>query len=126
VLKKINLIIFCVFYFGAGVNHFWHPANYIKIIPPYFPFKEAINYTSGIAEMCCAILMLFSATRKVSMYLTIFLLIIFIPAHIYLIQIKGCASPGFCFPEWVAWVRLFPFQFILMWWAYKTWKAFGK
>ncbi len=120
--KKINLAIFCLFYFGAGINHFWHPANYVKMIPPYLPYKEVINYVSGITEICCALLMSFPSTRKAAMYLIISLLIVFIPAHIYLIRLKGCVSTGFCFPEWVAWIRLFPFQFILMWWAYRTWK----
>lgn len=121
-LKKINLAAFCIFYFVAGCNHFWHPVNYIKIIPPYFLFKEGINYASGILEIACSLLMLFSSTRKYGMYLIIFLLTAFIPAHIYLIQLHGCGSKNFCFPEWIAWIRLFPFQFLLMWWAYKTWK----
>lgn len=125
-LKKINLLIFCLFYFGAGINHFWHPVNYLAIIPPYFPWKEFINYASGVLEITCALLMLFSATRKAAMYLAIFLLIAFIPAHVYMIQLNGCVSPAFCFPAWVAWVRLFPLQFVLIWWAYKTGTAFDK
>lgn len=121
-LKKINLAAFCIFYFGAGCNHFWHPVTYLKIIPPYFPYKQAINYASGILEISCSLLMLFSSTARYGMYLTVFLLIAFIPAHIYLIQLSGCVSPDFCFPAWIAWLRLFPFQFVLMWWAYETWK----
>lgn len=120
-LKKINLIVFCVFYLGAGCNHFIHPQNYLKIIPPYFPYKEFINYSSGFLEINCSLLMLISYTRKYAMVLTIALLIAFIPAHIYLIQLNGCVSENFCFPAWIAWLRLIPFQFILMWWAYKTW-----
>ncbi len=123
-LKKINLAVFCLFYLGAGINHFWHPVNYLAIIPPYFPFKELINYTSGVLEITSALLMLLPATRRVAMYLTIFLLIAFIPAHIYMIQLNGCVSPAFCFPAWLAWVRLFPLQFVLIWWAYKTGTSF--
>ncbi len=123
-LKKINLAVFCIFYFAAGCNHFWHPVNYIKLIPPYFSLKEFINYASGSLEIAGSLLMVFSSTRKYGMYVIIFLLIAFIPAHIYLIQLRGCVSKDFCFPEWVAWVRLFPVQFVLMWWAYKTWKVF--
>lgn len=119
-LKKINLVIFCLFYFGAGINHFWHPLNYLSLIPPYFPFKEMINYLSGILEISVALLMLFTSMRKMGGYLTIFLLIAFIPAHIYMIQLHGCVSPGLCYPAWVAWIRLFPLQFLLIWWAYKT------
>lgn len=119
-LKKINLFIFVLFYLLAGINHFVHPANYLAIIPPYFPLKEAINYLSGALEIICAALMVFPHLRRTSSWLTIALLIAFIPAHIFLIQLHGCPTPSFCFPEWVAWVRLFPLQFILMWWAYKT------
>jgi uncharacterized membrane protein len=118
--KKINLAIFCLFYFAAGCNHFLHPANYLKLIPPYFPFKLFINYASGVLEIACSVLMLFSASGKISMYLTIALLIAFIPAHIYLIQMGGCVSKSLCFPAWVAWIRLFPLQFILIWWAFET------
>ncbi len=46
------------------------------------------------------------------------MLIAFIPAHIYMIQMKGCMSEAMCIPEWAAWLRLFPLQFILMWWAW--------
>ncbi len=122
-LKKINLTIFSLFYLSAGTNHFWHPLNYIAIIPPYIPWKEEINYLSGMLEITSSFLILFTMTRKAGMYLTIILLIAFIPAHIYIIKLKGCISENFCYPAWVAWIRLFPFQFALMWWAYITKKS---
>jgi uncharacterized membrane protein len=95
---------------------------YVSIIPLYLPFKELINYASGVLEMICSLLMLIRATRKYAMYLTIILLILFIPAHVYLIQLHGCGTNDFCFANLLAWIRLFPFQFVLMWWAYKTWQ----
>jgi uncharacterized membrane protein len=66
--------------------------------------------------------MIIPFTRKYSALLLIALLTAFIPAHIYLIQMKGCVSQRICVAEWIAWIRLFPFQFILMWWAWKTYK----
>jgi uncharacterized membrane protein len=122
--RKINLAVFCIFYFVAGCNHFAHPGFYVKLIPPYFAHPEAINYVSGSLEVICAQLMLFAATRKYGMYLTILLLLLFIPAHVYMIQWHGRIFRESYFPEWVAWLRLFPFQFILIWWAYKTWAVF--
>ncbi len=122
-LRKINLSVICIFYFGAGCNHFVHPANYLSLIPPYFAHKEAINYISGSLEVIAAQLLLFNSTRKYGMYLTLLLLIVFIPAHIYMIQLLGCVTKTLCVPEWVAWLRLFPLQFVLMWWVYKTWKV---
>jgi len=117
-VKRISLIIMIVFYAGAGINHFVHPANYLKIIPPYLPYPQWINYLSGAAEIIASILLIFSATRKAAAYLIITLLIFFIPAHIYMIQTGWCISSGYCFPQWAIWLRLFPLQFVLIWWAW--------
>jgi uncharacterized membrane protein len=115
--KKISLVILIVFYVLAGINHFWHPESYYDLIPPYLPFPGLINYASGIAEIVLGLLLLMPATRKVAAFGIIALLILFIPAHIYMIQMDGCISINFCVPAWVAWVRLFPLQFILIAWA---------
>ncbi len=121
-LKKINLIILCTFYILAGSNHFWHQSSYISLVPPYFHQPLLIVRLSGVAEIICGVLMIIPATRRLSSYLIIAMLIAFIPAHIYLIQQKGCVSEKLCVAEWIAWIRLFPFQFVLMWWAWKTYK----
>jgi len=121
---KINLAIFCIFYFVAGCNHFAHPGFYLRIIPPYFSHPEAINYISGSLEVIGAQLMVFAATRKFGMYLIISLLLLFIPVHVYMIQLHGRISGGAYLPQWLAWLRLFPLQFILIWWTYKTWVVF--
>jgi uncharacterized membrane protein len=106
-------------YIGAGINHFWHPTGYLSIIPPYLPYHEAINYISGIAELTFAVLLIFSATRRFAAYGIAVMLVAFIPAHIYMIQKGGCMGTGgaLYIPAWLAWVRLFPLQFILIWWA---------
>ena len=120
VLKIISLIVLCIFYIVAGINHFWHPTTYLDLIPPYFPNHSLINIVSGVAEIIGGLLMIIPSTRKFAALLIIVMLITFIPAHIYLIQMKGCVSQRLCFAEWIAWIRLFPFQFILIWWAWKT------
>lgn len=121
-LNKINLFLFCILYIGAGINHFWHPATYLDLIPPYLPWKTFINYFSGVCEIGLGLLMLISFTRKLAVILIIAMLVAFIPAHIYWIHMNGCVSARLCQPAWVAWIRLFPFQFILIWWAWKTYK----
>lgn len=122
VLKIISLIVFCIFYIVAGINHFWHPKTYLDLIPPYLPDHSLINIVSGIAEIVGGILMIIPSSRKFAALLIIATLIAFIPTHIYLIQMKGCVSQRLCVTEWIAWIRLFPFQFILMWWAWRTYK----
>lgn len=121
-LRRLSLVITCIFYAGAGINHFWHPASYLDLIPPYLPLHPLLNIISGICEISAALLMIIPSTRKFAAILIIAFLAAFIPAHVYLIQMKGCVSPKLCVSELIAWIRLFPFQFVLMWWAWKTYK----
>ncbi len=121
-MKKISLVLLCGLYIGAGINHFWHPKAYLDLIPPYFPYHYLLNIIAGSFEIIGGILMIIPSTRKISAILIIALLIAFIPAHIYWIQMHGCVSQHLCTAEWIAWMRLFPFQFLLIWWAWKTYK----
>lgn len=117
-LKKISLVLLVILYVSAGVNHFMNPQSYIAIIPPYLPYPSFINLASGMVEIALGILLIFSATRRVAAIGIVILLALFIPAHIYMIQKGGCINETICWPAWAAWVRLFPLQFILMWWAW--------
>lgn len=105
-------------YIAAGINHFWHPGLYYRIIPPYLPSRSLINSASGVIEIILGALLLFQATKWVAAYAIIAMLIAFIPAHIYLIQISRCSKAGFCWPLFLAWIRLLPGQLLLMLWAY--------
>jgi len=109
-----------VFYLIAGIGHFRKPESYYRIIPDYLPNPVLINIVAGIAEIALAILLVFSFTRKFAAYAIIAMLIAFIPAHIVMIQKGWCFSPGYCLPEWATWIRLFPLQFLLMWWAWSN------
>lgn len=117
-IKTIGSILICLLYVSAGINHLIHPDAYYAIIPPYLPFHYLINITSGITEIILGSLILFSKTKTVAAYGIIVLLILFIPAHVYMIQKGGCMSEKICIPLWAAWLRLFPLQFILMLWAW--------
>ena len=116
-LKKISLFVMAIFYTGAGINHFRHPASYYPLIPPYLPNHFLINIISGILEISLGILLMMPVFRKAAAFGIIFLLIAFIPAHIYMITKGGCMGITFCIPSWLTWVRLFPLQFLLILWA---------
>ena len=118
--NRVSLIIMIVFYFVAGINHFRSPAAYYRIIPEYLPDPVLINLVSGIAEMALAILLIFPLTRKFAAYGIIILLVAFIPAHIAMIQKGWCFDHGYCLPAWATWIRLFPLQFLLIWWAWSN------
>ena len=116
-LKRINVFLLSGFYVVAGVNHFINPDFYYLLIPDYLPFHTVINYVSGFVEILLGIGVLFEQTRKISVYLLVVLLISFIPAHIYFLQIGSCVKNGLCVSEWVSWVRLLFIHPILIAWA---------
>jgi len=118
--KRISIILMIMLYIGAGINHFISPEGYLKIIPPYLPYHQLINYLSAAAEIVGGLLIAFPVTRKWGAYLIILLLFLFIPAHIYMIKTGWCLRSGFCFPQWAIWLRLFPLQFVLMYWAFSN------
>ncbi len=113
-------ILLVVAYFGAGINHFVNPEFYIPLIPDYFPNKPLINWLSGVAEVLGAIGVLIPVTRRIAVWGLIAMLLAFIPAHVYFIQLGGCVPGGLCTPMWVAWVRLVVIHPLLIWWAWVT------
>ena len=119
-IKRISLILMIAFYIVAGINHFRNPTAYYRIIPDYLPNPHLINIVSGIAEVALAILLLFTVTRKIAAYGIILILLAFIPAHVEMIKNGWCFNPGYCLPAWATWIRLFPLQFLLMWWAWSN------
>lgn len=116
-MKTVLLYFQSIFYIVAGCNHFRSPGVYLTLIPPYFPLHEILNSIAGVAEIFLGSLLLFSRTRKQAAYGIVLLLLAFIPAHIYHIQMNGCL-PGLCFAPWIAWVRLLVFHPLLLMWAW--------
>jgi uncharacterized membrane protein len=106
------------FFLIAGINHFVNPHFYLPLIPEYLPYPEALNYISGILEVVAGIGIFGRQTRVYAGWLIIALLLIFIPSHVYFIQIGSCVPQGLCVPEWVAWVRLLLIHPLLIGWAW--------
>lgn len=119
-MKKWFRILFALAFIAAGLNHFRDPGFYLPLIPPYFPWPEAINSASGIAEIGLGGLLFSTRWRSLAGWGIILLLVAFVPAHIYMIQLGGCLQPDLCFPVWFFWLRLIPGQLLLMaaaWWV---------
>ena len=103
-----------LFYAGAGVNHFIRPAFYLQIMPPWLPLHKELVFLSGLAEVLCALLLLFTKTRRLGAWAVIALLIAVFPANIQmLIDYERDNNPM----AWIAVLRL-PIQLLLIWWAY--------
>lgn len=118
-LPRIAVYLLGAFYILGGVNHYINPDFYLPLIPDYIPYHSLLNYASGVGEVLAGIAVLIPATRKFGCNAILFLLIAFLPAHIYFIQKGGCLSDALCVPAWVAWVRLLVIHPVLIYWAYR-------
>lgn len=114
-MKKVFLYVMVFVYAASGIYHFVNPSFYEMIMPGWLLSHSLLNTLGGISEIILATLLLNSKTRKLSSYLIIamlvvFLLLIHIPIAIDFYKIN---HPGL----WIAIVRL-PLQFVLIWWAW--------
>lgn len=118
-LPKIAVNLLGIFFILGGINHFINPDFYLPLIPDYFPNHSLLNDASGVGEVLAGIAVLIPSTRKHGCNAILFLLIAFLPAHVYFIQKGGCLSDSLCVPVWVAWVRLLVIHPALIYWAFK-------
>jgi uncharacterized membrane protein len=112
-LKTILLVVMALFYIAAGINHFVNPRFYLKIMPPYLPWHEALNIISGAAEVILGVLLLVPATRVWAAWGIIALLIAIFPANVN-VYFHQDLIPA---PSWVHLLRL-PLQGVLILWAW--------
>ncbi len=104
-----------LFFIAAGLNHFLTPGFYLPLIPPAFPFPEFINIASGILEIAGGIGYLATRHRKMSGYLLVMLMILFIPSHVYFVREGSCIENALCVPDWVGWARLVFIHPLIIW-----------
>jgi uncharacterized membrane protein len=109
-------ILLAVLFVFAGSLHFFVPQAYLRIVPPSLPAPLAIVYLSGIAEILGGIGLLFSATRQAAAWGLVILLIVVLPANIYMAT-AHLAAPGIMGQSWAQWLRI-PLQAPLIYWVW--------
>ncbi|MEM1095433.1 MAG: MauE/DoxX family redox-associated membrane protein [Bacteroidota bacterium] len=117
-MKRISKHVLAVAFILAGLNHFIDPGFYLPLIPPYFPFPDAINLVSGVLEVVLGVMLWVPKLQRYAAYGLIGLMIAFVPAHVYHIQMDGCPSDVLCLPVWISWVRLLVIQPLLIAWIW--------
>ncbi|AXJ02470.1 putative membrane protein [Cyclonatronum proteinivorum] len=113
-------IFFGAGFIVAGLYHFINPDFYYPMMPGWFPAPSALNLAAGAAEVVLGAGLLMSKYARLASYGIIGLMVLFIPAHVYMIQVGGCVSEAVCLPLWAAWVRLVvlhPLIILAAWWA---------
>jgi uncharacterized membrane protein len=90
-------------------------------MPKWLPVPGFLIYFSGIIEIVLGLLLLFAKTRKLAALLIILMLIAFLPAHIYMIQIAPFILGKILVTPIIAWARL-PIQLLFISWAFYYYK----
>ncbi|MCH5598143.1 DoxX family protein [Niabella ginsengisoli] len=113
-MQHISLYMMSLLYVLAGVNHFWHPRTYEKIMPPWVKWHKQVVIISGIFEIVLGLLLLIPFLQSFAAWGIILLLILIFPANIQMmLNYKASKNTKF----WMTIVRL-PLQIVLIWWAY--------
>jgi uncharacterized membrane protein len=113
-LKLASLILMSLFYVFAGFRHFTDPAFYLRMMPPYIPFHEAMVLLSGVAEVALGVALLIPRLRVYAAWGVIALLIAVFPANLYMATANIPLGNA---PSWTLWARL-PFQGLFIAWAW--------
>jgi uncharacterized membrane protein len=113
-LKTALKFLMAAFYILAGVNHFRNPAFYLRMMPPYLPAHELLNYVSGAAEILLGAMLLIPRWTRLAGWGLIALLIAVFPANLHMaLNAEQFADV----PRWFLYLRL-PLQLVLILWAY--------
>ena len=116
-VKKLSLWVLIIGYLAAGINHFYSPASYLRIIPAYIPYPVIANIVSGAAEILLALLLISPKTRHYAAWGIILMLIAFLPVHIDMLIKAPMQLGSVTVTPLLAWLRIL-FQPVLILWAW--------
>ena len=108
------LYLMAAFLIYAGIKHFTDKKFFLKAMPPYVPYHEAMVKISGLAEIIVGIGLLFEPSRNYAAWGAIALFVAVFPANIYMFTSEKFKK----IPQWMLLLRL-PLQGVLIWWAYQ-------
>ena len=113
-LKTFTRYLLGVLFMAAGINHFWHTAFYVSMMPPYLPLHLELVYLSGLAEIGLGALLFLTRWQRLAAWGVIALCIAVFPANV------NMALHPELFPQFSAqglWLRL-PLQAVAIAWAW--------
>ncbi|MBQ4822844.1 hypothetical protein [Aquimarina sp. MMG016] len=110
-----HIYVLSAIFITAGIFHFIKPKAFMRIMPLYIPYHRTLVYLSGLAEVASGIGVLFIATRVISLWTIVIMLILFFPVHIHMLVHKKASLN---LPKSILVFRLV-LQFGLIYWAYQ-------
>ena len=109
----------CVMLCFTALGHFLFPKGMAMMIPPFIPFRTALVYITGVAEIAFGFLLLFPASRWYAGYALLIFFVLILPANIYAalhhidLEKGTTTGPG---PSYL-WFRI-PLQVFFIGWVY--------
>lgn len=120
-MKRYWVYIMGALYVLAGINHFYNPAFYFRIMPEWLPAHLPLIYISGVVEILLGAGLWFKATRRLSAWLIVAMLIVFIPLHMDMILhpkvIAEVPEGKAIMVNAILWFRV-ALQFLFIYWAW--------
>jgi uncharacterized membrane protein len=101
-------------YIAAGINHFWHPRFYLRLMPPYLPAPLLLNGAAGVAEILLGFLLLSKSTRPFAAWSIAVMLTLFMLVHVYMLQ-QSLRQPQYFVSPAAAWLRLLIQPLLIAW-----------
>ncbi len=112
-ISQISLVAQSLLYITSGINHFWHEAFYLHIMPDHYAHPALLVQLSGLAEIAGGLGLLLPATRRYSAIGIAVMLVVFLDVHQFMLRHSERYPEA---PLWLLWVRI-PLQFALLAWA---------
>lgn len=112
--KTVSRCVLGLFFIAAGINHFWHDAFYLTIMPPWLPWHPELVILSGAAEIALGTLLLFSRWQAVAGWGLVALCVAVFPANVHMALHPALYAQ---FSPVGLWLRL-PLQAVVIAWAY--------
>lgn len=113
-LKNLSRYLLGLLFIAAGINHFWHTAFYVAIMPPWLPLHLELVYLSGGAEIALGALLFFSRWQALAGWGLIALCIAVFPANVHMALHPDLYAQ---FSPTGLWLRL-PLQAVAIAWAW--------
>ena len=112
------LKVFCrcllgVLFIAAGVNHVWHTAFYVAMMPPYLPWYKELVYASGLAEIVLGAWLLGGHRPRLAGWGVVALCVAVFPVHVHMALNPALFSQ---YTPTGLWLRM-PLQLVIMAWA---------
>lgn len=111
--KAFGQGIFAALFILGGIGHFVATDLYMKIMPPYLLYHQALILLSGVFEVVLGLLLLVPATSGTAAWGLIALLVAVFPANVFMYE----HPERFSLPSLLLLLRL-PMQGLLILWAW--------